>query len=158
MPIWFESRPEKDVPLAEALPIWAAAAVPILVKYACTPWRYVTYAEFAQDLFKATGLITDRPLQRWPGEVLGMALNYCHEHKLPALSSLVVNGETGTCGVGFGKWHRKLGKEPIGEEAREKLAAELRTQCYQRYAGVPEDAQPFHTPIYLNYRIRGMGA
>lgn len=37
-----------------------------------------------------------------------MVLNYCQENNLPALSSMVINAETGMCGVGFGTWHRKV--------------------------------------------------
>lgn len=155
MPIWYDSDPQKNVPIEKALEVWAAAAPGILIGYGSTIGGYATYTRFANDLFEVTGLRTDRPLQKWPGQVLGMVLNYCQENNLPALSSLVVNSMTGMCGVGFGYWHRKVGMEPIGEEAREELAAILRTEVYQHYAGAPEDMEPFHTPIYLEWHERG---
>jgi hypothetical protein len=142
------SDPTVGVSREEAYQAWFEAAIPYLKGLAASYMGYTTYAMFVRYLFEQTGIRTNRPLQKWPGEILGMVLDECARRGWPALSSMVVDQKYGICGTGFGAYYVGIMDEPTNDEEREELAAHLRVNCYRKYAlDVPADAVKFHTPI-----------
>lgn len=154
-PFYRVGNPSERVPEEVAYEAYLMVTIPFLIEVASTYQGYVTYKQYAEYLFRMTGITTDWKYHSWPGWVLGMALDVCKRVGWPALTATVVNQDTGLCGSGFGKWHAEAGVPTDGEVDQEELAARLRVQCYRRYApDVPEDVEKFHTPIYYEDQAR----
>jgi hypothetical protein len=159
---WHISEPDVDIGRHEAYRTWADASIPFLKALASGRHNYITYGAWADYVQVRTEVYTSRSqLSSWPGEVLGQVLDLCYPRGMPALSSLVVNQETGMCGTGFGKYHEGSGIDPNNLPAMEAFAAKLRTKCFVHYAR-PDPLpmkyrKPFHTPIHLDWREKQGG-
>lgn len=147
---WREPYGDVEVAFAQAIEVWAQAAVPVLEDVARTFGGYITYKDLAARVFDATGIHTRMLVQNMSARLLNRVLRICLERGLPALTSLVVTATDGTVGSGFDEVLRASGRVvPATALERERAAAAERLECYRAYCkDIPADAEPKLTPKY----------
>ena len=125
------------VPFAAAVPLWAAAALPVLARTAGSYNRVITYSELGEEVQAQSGVRTRMLLMNWIGQVLEQVAAECERRDELLLTALCVRTD-GTVGDGYaGAVARHFGGLPLDAEIH---AAEVRLECYRRYAtDVPSD-------------------
>lgn len=133
-----------EVPWADALASWAAAARPVLERAAGRYNAFLTYQQLAEAVQEDTGITTGVPFRRWIGGVLG-AVAAAEKPGEPILTSLVVRAD-GSVGDGYATpVEARDGAVPADLDMH---AANERLACYRHFgADLPEDGgKPRLTP------------
>lgn len=115
-----------EVSATDARRAWAEAAVPILEGVAGTYNATITYADLAEQVQDASGIVTTQLMRYWIAKVLGLVSEATGDG--PMLAALCIRND-GSIGGGYaeaaGKVHGEVPEDPEVHAAAERLA------CYQ---------------------------
>lgn len=117
---------------------WIPIAREFLATVASRPYAVTTQRELAQHVLSRSGIEVNPSLNKWIGPFLTHLTQACVAEGEPPLGALVT-ADHGKVGPAFDE---ALASLELGAETpkdRERLAAELRLQCY-RWADAPEPA------------------
>jgi hypothetical protein len=117
---------------ADAVRGWSSAATPVLLDTARTYNKVVTYKELGGAVQTESGVRTRSLLNNWIGEVLVQVARDCQARDEVLLTALCVR-QDGTVGDGFAGAASGF-LSGVTPDDLELYAAELRLQCYRKYA------------------------
>ncbi|GAA2172997.1 hypothetical protein GCM10009846_13170 [Agrococcus versicolor] len=131
----------KYVSQSDALRQWAPAAREVLVAVAHEYGAWITEEDLAERVQAATGVTTRQPAQEWVGNLLARVAAEAAMRGEPRLASLCVRAD-----LSVGDHAGSVPGE--GVQARERLAAEDRLECYRAFGATlpPGGGQPQLTP------------